>query len=360
MTVRARAELDRIAPYVPGSRACLPGGELASNESPVGPSPTVGPAITRILGSVGRYPDPLADEVRETLADLHHVHSDQILVSNGADELIYLLLWAFGGAGSGVVTADPSYRLPEICAYLASAEVVKVPLIDWRLDLRAMALVDADIAYICNPHNPTGTALDSAAVEVFVEATKAKLVIVDEAYVDFADHPEDISLLPGKVAEKVVVLRTLSKVYGLAGLRIGYLVGDPALIATLRKIRPPFSVNVAAQAAAVAALGDQEHRNSVRAYVKECRTRLTDLLRSHGYRVVASQASFVLVETDDSATFVARLAEAGVAVRRGEDLNMPGTVRITVPSPKGFQMLVDALDGDGATSSCESPRKSAV
>jgi histidinol-phosphate aminotransferase len=154
---------------------------MASNESALGASPAVVAAINNAARSVHRYPDPLAEELRKELAALHGVDVDQILVGNGSDELIYLLAWTYLAQGGRAVCADPAYRIDEISTMVVDAELVKVPLLDWAHDLEAMAQVDADIAYVVNPHNPTGTTRSMSDIKRFVVNSKARLVVVDEA-----------------------------------------------------------------------------------------------------------------------------------------------------------------------------------
>lgn len=343
MKLAARPWLDVIQPYLPGKRAASSAGSLASNESPLGASPAVRAAVAAALQRAHRYPDPLADELRAALAALHQVDAEQILVGNGSDELIYLLAWAFLAQSGHAVCADPAYRIDEISSYVVGARLTKVPLRDRRHDLAAMAAVDADVAYVVNPHNPTGTVRTRAEIEQFVATSRAGLVVMDEAYVEFADDPDALTAMPLVETGRVAVLRTFSKIYGLAGLRVGYLVTEPGVIDTLRKIRAPFSVGTLAQAAAVAALRDPGHATRVREHALAGRNTVTELFEAAGYPVVPSQANFVLVEAADEAALVERLARCGVSVRPGSTLGVPGAVRVSVPSDEGLRMLERAL-----------------
>src|SRR2546426_11161751 len=189
-----RPWISQIEPYVPGKPAEGDAGSLASNESPFGPSPTVHEAVLGTLARLHRYPDPLADELRRVLGRDLDVNPECILVGNGSDELLYLLSLAFASGGS-VVCADPPYRLDELVARVVGATPVKVPLVEWRHDLDSMAAVEADVAIICNPHNPTGTAVVRASLEDFLDRCRAKVVVVDEAYVEFMDNPQMASVV---------------------------------------------------------------------------------------------------------------------------------------------------------------------
>ncbi|HEX5511979.1 MAG TPA: histidinol-phosphate transaminase [Actinomycetales bacterium] len=341
--IAPRPWLDRIDPYRPGKHAANPEGSMASNESALGASPRVVEAVATAAVTAQHYPDPLANDLRTELAARHGVAPEQILVGNGSDELIYLLAWAFLAQGGHAVCADPPYRIDEISAHVVNAELTKVPLVDWAHDLDAMAEVDADIAYVVNPHNPTGTTRSLADIERFADTCRSRLVVVDEAYIDFADDPDAATAIPLARSGKAAVLRTFSKAYGLAGLRVGYLVGDSELLDTLRKIRAPFSVSSLAQAGALAGLRDEDHRRKVVSHTVESRRRVTDLFESAGYRTVPSQANFVLVQAPDEQALVSQLAEHGVSVRPGSSLGLPGTVRVSVPSDRGLELLQLAL-----------------
>ncbi|MFF4827764.1 histidinol-phosphate transaminase [Streptomyces sp. NPDC001312] len=341
--IKPRPWLSRIQPYRPGVHASSEDGSLASNESPLGASPRVGRAVAEAAAGAHQYPDPLAGELRGELARLHQVAPEQILVGNGSDELIFLLAWAYLAHGGRAVCADPAYRMDEISSQVVGAHLTKVPLRAWAHDLDAMAELDADIAYVVNPHNPTGTALPLAALERFVAESRARLVVVDEAYIDFTDDPSTTTAMPLAREGRVAVLRTFSKIHGLAGLRVGYLVADSAIVETLRKIRAPFSVGVLAQAAGLAALRDAGHHQAVRRHTLTHREALTSLVTRAGYQVVPSQANFVLVEARDETELIDRLARHGVAVRPGSALGVPGTVRISVPTTRGLELVERAL-----------------
>jgi histidinol-phosphate aminotransferase len=216
-------------------------------------------------------------------------------------------------------------------------------MIEWRHDLAQMAAVDVDLAFICNPHNPTGTAHRREEIESFVRDSRARLVIIDEAYIDFADDPAAMTALPLLASGRVAVLRTFSKIGGLAGARLGYLVAAAEVVGTLRTIRPSFSVSSIAQAAGLAVLADHGYRGMVRSYTLQARDRLARLLRARGLESVPSQANFLLVIAPDESQLVAHLETEGISVRPGTSLGIPGTVRVSMPSEEGFRMLERAL-----------------
>jgi histidinol-phosphate aminotransferase len=338
-----RRGLSAIPAYIPGRKAPTEPGNLAANEFPLGPSPAVLAAIGSASSHVHRYPDPLADELREVLSDELEVERDQILIGNGSDELLYLLMSSLDQATSRIAIADPPYQLHRLVPRIFGIETVSVPLVDWTHDLSGFSRVDANAAMICNPHNPTGTSVSRKQIASCAAAIPATPFVVDEAYIEFADDPESLSCVPLTGDGDVSVMRSLSKSLAIAGLRVGYLVGSTELIALLRKIRPPFSVNSLAQAAAVAALRDREYRDFTRTHVQAMRLKLVELLNAFGYESIPSQANFVLVKIPDEERFRARLFESGVSVRPGSHLGVEGTVRVTVPSEEGLVLLERAL-----------------
>jgi histidinol-phosphate aminotransferase len=343
MTIAPRPWVGELDPYVPGHPAVSEDGSLASNESALGASPAVRAAIIEAAGRVHRYPDPLADDVRAALAAELGVDANSIVVGNGSDELIYLLVTAFAAMGGRVVCADPPYQMHDIVPRALGCQVTRVPLLEWGHDLDAMARIRAELAFICNPHNPSGTAVDGTEIARFSARCRASLVVVDEAYIDFAGDPQAATALDLLPQGNVVVMRTFSKLHGLAGLRIGYLVGPPEVVATLRKVRPPFSVNAIAQSAALAALADRPYRTRVREQTLAAREATVALFEEAGYETVSSQANFILVLTPDADKLAGALAVRGVSVRPGCALGVAGAVRVSIPSQAGLALLEQAL-----------------
>jgi histidinol-phosphate aminotransferase len=355
MTIAPRPWVAALDPYVPGRPAVSEDGSLASNESALGASPAVQAAIAAAAARVHRYPDPLAGEVRAALAAELGVDTDTILVGNGSDELVYLLVIAFAAMGGRTVCADPPYQMHDIVPRALGCQVTRVPLLRWVHDLDAMARVEAELAFIANPHNPTGTAVGHTEIARFAARSKAGLVVVDEAYIDFADDPEAATALDLVGLGNVVVMRTFSKLHGLAGLRIGYLVGPRDLVATLQKVRPPFSVNAVAQAAAVAALADRDYRTRARAATLAARDATVALFEAAGFATVPSQANFILVPTPDADELAGALASRGVSVRPGRALGVADAVRVGVPSRSGLALLERALAGAGGRAGAAGP-----
>lgn len=338
-TLEPRPWLSDLRPYVPGVPARDRNGSLASNENALGPTPQLDGAVPGSFADAARYPDALSMDLVRKIAEVHDVPEDTILVGNGSDELIQLLVTAYAAFGGRVVCADPPYQLHEKLPVMLGADVTKVPLQNWSHDLPAMRAIDANIAFVCNPHNPTGALISAQEVLEFARGSRAALTVVDEAYIEYADQGHEASVIQQAAQGDLAVLRTFSKFYGLAGLRVGYLVADPSIIRTLHAIRLPFSVNRVAQRAAELALSDREHCAWVRENNRRLREQLTDAFRRSGYEVLPSQTNFVLVLAEDEDRLQEQLRDAGIQVRSGTSLGIPGAVRISVPNEAGMEMF---------------------
>lgn len=321
MNVRIRPAVEALPAYVPG-RAQRGAVKLSSNENPEPPHTAVLAAARAALDGANRYPDMGAVDLRGAIADLHGVTPDRVCVGTGSSAVLLAALSAVCTPGSRVVFPWRSFESYPIAIPASGGEPVPVPLTaDWGVDLDALAAaVDQDTAavIVCTPNNPTGPALTVDEVRSFVERVPDRvLVLVDEAYVEYATAPGTGTCLPLVAAHpNVLVLRTFSKAYALAGLRVGYGVGHPDLVAAVSKVLVPFGVSSVAQAAALAALADPGRlANSVAATVAE-RERLVAELRSVGYVVPDSQSNFLWIPSDQSGPdFVAACAGAGLIVR---------------------------------------------
>jgi len=320
--------------------------KLASNECPYEPFPPVVEAIGRQASGINRYPDNGTHEVRSALGAFLDVSPDQLWLGGGSNELIYVTALAVGGPGTSAVYAAPSFGLYRIASRLAMSEGIEVPLdSDYRHDLDAMLAAirpDTTVVYLCNPNNPTGTHVSSARVEAFLDAVPERiLVVVDEAYLEFPTAPDFASALPLVLDRgNVVVARTFSKAYGLAGLRAGYFVGPESTLDELRRIQLPFSVSTLAQVAAVEAL---KHQDLLRERMEANRVGLetiTDGLRARGVDFADSQTNFVYVlpPMDPTGCFEA-LQERGVIVR-----DVGGAIRISVGTEDENLRMLIALD----------------
>lgn len=321
--------------------------KLASNENPFGPSPRAVEAVRQALGGLHRYPDGACFRLREKLAARLAVAPGQLVFGCGADELLELVAKAFLGPGDECVFAWPSFAMYPIVARGMGATPIAVPLdADLVHDLDAMRAAVTPrtrIVMICNPNNPTGTSLGAAVFDRFAAQLPDDVVLlVDEAYVDFARRPDFPDSL-GWVARRpgTLVVRTFSKISGIAGLRVGFGVADRELAGYLERARHPFNVNLLAEAAAVAALDDHEHRErTVRANAEGVAS-LRRELGALGIETWPSEANFVLARPGDGVYDF--LLREGVIVRPLGGFGLPDHVRITVGLPKENERLVEAL-----------------
>ena len=321
---RFRSVLDQYATYQPGQRVASPDGKsykLASNESPYGPLPSVARAIAAAATDVNWYPDNTAAALIEAIARRHNVPPAHIAVGCGSVGVTQQLLAAAAEPGDEVLFAWRSFEAYPILVPLTGASSVRIPLRDETHDLAAMA--DAitprtRVIFVCNPNNPTGTIVHRPELEEFLDRVPADcLVVLDEAY---ADYVRDTSVPDGTVLYRdrpnVAVLRTFSKAHGLAGLRVGYLVGHEPVAAAVRTTMLPFAVNALAQTAAIASLAaEAELLERVDQAVKE-RARVRDELLALGWAVPPTEANFVWLRLgEDTQDFAAACARAGVSVR---------------------------------------------
>ena len=358
MKLSIPASINAIAPYVPGKpmetlerelgiRDAI---KLASNENPLGPSPMAIEAMAGALNRMHRYPDGACHELVEQLAAHLSVDRHQIVLGNGSDDILALLARVLLQPGDEVIIPSPSFLLYSTAALSAGAVPVVVPLKDMVIDLPA--LLDrvgpkTRMVFICNPNNPTGTVVGRQGLEQFlVSLPEHVVVVVDEAYFEFVrdDSCESgMAFLDAPVA--VVTLRTFSKVYGLAGLRVGYGVMPAELTDPLHRVRMPFNVNTMAQVAAVAALQDIDFFNRTVDLVHQGLDWLYVEMEKRGLRYFPSQSNFFLIDVQQSAqvVFEAMLRE-GVIIRAMTSYGYPEYIRVNVGLPSENQRFLEALD----------------
>lgn len=331
--------------------------ELGSNENPYGPSPAARAAVVGQLDALHRYPDPLGADLKRALATIHGVDTTQILLGNGSHELLMQLAQAFAGPGCEVVFSRYGFAAFAL-ATRASGATMRVaealprtsamPL-GHDLDAIAAAVTQATrLVYLANPNNPTGTWFGHAELVAFMARVPPDVIVVmDEAYAEMADADADAaSALPlVRTHPNLVLTRTFSKAYGLAGLRVGYLIGAPGLVAVMERIRESFNVNGPALAACEAALGDTGHLQRACARNAEQRSTLADALRARGLAVLPSQTNFVLVEFGArTAALEAALVARGVVLRPMAGYGLPDWLRITVGTAVENSRLLVTLD----------------
>jgi histidinol-phosphate aminotransferase len=348
----------RIAPYVPGKpidelarEYGLAGAsivKLASNENPRGPSPRVRDAIAAAAADVTRYPDGNAFALKTALAARYGVSREQIVIGNGSNDVLELAAQAFLRPGDHAVYSEHAFAVYPLATQARGATGIEVPARDYGHDLDAMleAITPRTrLVFIANPNNPTGTWLPPAAVKAFLAAVPDEVVVVlDEAYAEYLgkEQRSPSATWLGEHAN-LIVSRTFSKAYGLAGLRIGFGLMDAVVADLLNRVRQPFNVNSVAQAAALAALADVEYVAESAALNRAGLRELASALDAMGVGHVPSHGNFLLVHVGDAAKVYERLLRQGVIVRPVGNYGLPHHLRVTVGLPAENQRFIGAL-----------------
>ena len=353
MSIRVHPSIAKLVPYSPGKPldelerelGIRDAVKLASNENPLGPSPKALEALDAGKETLHLYPDGGAHHLTRALADRWKVTGDQIVVGNGSDEIISLLVKTFMSPGEEAVMADHTFVMYKLAVTGGHGVCVEVPLKDWRHDLPAMARAVTNrtrIVFVCNPNNPTGTMVTRDEVREFMAAVPDDVIVVfDEAYYEYVRDPQYPDTLEYvRQNRPVVVLRTFSKIYGLAGLRIGYGITTPEITGYLHRVRNPFNANSLAQFAARAALGDEQHVAASRALNEAEMASVDNGLRALGLAPLPSQANFLYFDTHrDGRAVFDRLLQEGVIVR-----HICGSMlRVTIGRPEENLRFLTAL-----------------
>ena len=320
--------------------------KLASNENPFGPSPLGKAAALRAIEQSELYPDGGCVALRTKLGKIYGFEANQFVIGNGSNELIELLGHVFLQPGDEVVMGNPSFAVYKLVTLLFGAKPVEVPLVNHTHDLAALAAAvtpRTKLVFVPSPNNPMGTANTEAELLAFARALPEHVVFVfDEAYAEYLDNPPDLRALI-REGRKVVCLRTFSKIYGLASLRVGFGYAEPELAALLTRVRQPFNVNAIGQAAALAALDDY-------AFIQKCTrenrlglARLESGFNALGLEIVPSVANFLLVKVGDGARVFIELQKRGVIVRPMRPYGMPEWLRVTVGTSAQNERLLSTL-----------------
>ena len=329
--------------------------KLDSNENPFGPSPLAVEAMQLALTSTHFYPDDDCTQLRSKLAACHAVSPQQVLVSAGSTEMLSLLCHTMLAPGLNAVTSELSFIIYGMLVHATGARLIQAPMRDNAFDLDAiLAAINPQtrIVFLANPNNPTGTVLDAPAVDKFLAEVPAHVVVVlDEAYYDFAAHFAALrkveysrSLEYVRRDADVIVLQTFSKAHGLAGLRVGYGLGSAELLAYCARMRNTYSVSSAAQAAALAALDDQNHIARVVSNNASQAQILTEGLSALGHRVVPTAANFLYCDVGkDASALAVRLRNEGISVRPLGAWGAPGSIRVTIGTPEQNQLFLTAM-----------------
>ncbi|WP_455377842.1 histidinol-phosphate transaminase [Petrachloros mirabilis] len=353
MPLNVHPDIAALSPYVPGKpieelqreMGLARVIKLASNENPLGPSPKALAVLNEGAATLHRYPDGGGFRLREALAERWKVTSDHIILGNGSDEILGLLARTFLSPGDEAIMADHTFVIYKMEVMAAHGRAVTVPLKQWRHDLPSMA--DAvtprtRLIFVCNPNNPTGTMVSADEVDAFLTRVPEDVIVVfDEAYFEYvrsSEFPDSMAYV--KQARNVIVLRTFSKIYGLAGLRIGYGVTTPEITNYLNRVRPPFNANSMAQRAALAALADDEHVANSRAMNRAGMEQVAGGLKALGLSPIPSEANFIYVDIarDGRQVFEALLRQ-GIIVRHIEGR----MIRVTIGQREENEAFLIAL-----------------
>ena len=351
-----RPNIANILPYPPGKPIEEVKRELgvnevikmASNENALGPSPKALEAIKKAATDVNLYPDGNAYYLKQKLAQKLGVSIDEIIVGNGTDEIIRIITETFLNPGEEVVVAWPGFVIYSIATQVMAGALRRTPLKNYTHDLEAMLKAvtgKTKLIFIANPNNPTGTMVDKNEVESFMEKVPNDVIVVfDEAYYEYADKNFPKTLQYMKEGRNVIILRTFSKIYGLAGLRVGYAVAKKEILVEMNRIRQPFNVNRIAQSAAIAALDDTEHVRKSIAMNEEGKEFLYGELDSLGLEYVPTVANFILVNIEkDGRKVYEQLLKEGVIVRPVDNYDLPNFIRVTICKPSENKKFIKSL-----------------
>ncbi len=322
--------------------------KVASNENALGPSPKALAAIHDSANDMHLYPDGGTYELRQAIAEALDLSPANILPGNGSNELIELLGHVYLGEGTNIVMAQQAFIVYRLVAAAFGATVIDVPMKDFAHDLEAMLAAITDqtrIVFIANPNNPTGTSVSPDALEQFIDRVPPHvLVCIDEAYIELMARDEQPRTLAWVRDERpVIILRTFSKTYGLAGLRVGYGMAAPELIALLHRVRQPFNVNAMAQTAAIAAIADDQHVKDSRTLVEDGLQQLSQGFDALGLPYVPSVANFMLVHVGQGRAVFDALRRAGIIVRPMDAYGLPEYVRVTVGTHSENERVLKAM-----------------
>ncbi|RJQ42749.1 MAG: histidinol-phosphate transaminase [Nitrospiraceae bacterium] len=352
--IHAPEHIKSISPYVPGKpveelerELGISGSiKLASNENPLGPSPLAIRELRKGIRGLNRYPDGSCFYLKDALSAKLNIRPEEILFGNGSNELIELAVRTFMSPGDEAIMAHPSFVVYSMIVQAVNGRSIMAPLKDWRHDLDEMAAritPKTKIIFIANPNNPTGTVNTKAEMERLMnKVPEGVLVVVDEAYCEYVASPEYAdSLKYFRNGRDILILRTFSKIYGLAGLRIGYGIANPSLTTEMNRVRQPFNVNSLAQKAASAALNDEKHIARSKRKNEAGKKYLYKELGKLGFTFVPTEANFIYVPLKDHGAFSLynALLREGVIVRpMGQD-----AVRVTIGLPEENRKLIAAL-----------------
>lgn len=322
--------------------------KLASNENPLGPSPAALTAMERVLKQLHLYPDGNAFYLKRKLAAKLNVETNNLILGNGSNEILEFIGHALMKPGVDVVVSQYCFAVYPIVTHLLGANLITVPAKNHGHDLRAMRAAvtpQTKVVFVANPNNPTGTLAAREEVLGLIDRVPPDVLLaMDEAYIEFLDEPLDLlPLIRAGKKPNLLLMRTFSKIYGLAGLRLGYGIGHPELIAALEKVRQPFNINSLVQAGALAALDDHDHIARTRANNARGRKFFEEAFRAMGLEFVPSSANFILVRVGDGQRVFNELQKKGVITRPMGGYQLPEWNRITIGTPAENERCLSEL-----------------
>jgi histidinol-phosphate aminotransferase len=345
MTKYFRSNVDAMASYIPGEQPQRGTQiiKLNSNENPYPPSPAALAVLQNIDGEwLRRYPEPFAGDFRQAASQVLGVPSDWIIVGNGSDELLSVVIRACAEPGRKVVYPMPTYVLYRTLAQMQNADIAEIPYSDdYRLPLEELIATNGSVTFIASPNSPSGHVVATDDLRKLASHLSGVLVI-DEAYIDFT---EENALALVKEHENVIVMRTLSKGYSLAGLRLGFGVANPKLLQGLFKVKDSYNIDAIACAIGTAAITDQAYKNACVVKIKASRNQLVTDLKQLGFHVWDSQANFLLAQPPkgNAEYLYQKLKEQGILIRYFQQPGLDNKLRITVGTDEQNQILVEAL-----------------
>ncbi len=322
--------------------------KLASNENPLGGSPKARLAIKRALSQINRYPEGDCFYLRQALSRKYKLSPRRFIFGNGSDELIDIIIKTFVEEDENIITADTTFLEYQILAQVLGRRMIKVPLSDFTYDLKAMLKKinkKTKVIFIANPNNPTGTYVNKRQLDEFLNRVPRRVIVVlDEAYdifVDAADFPRSLDYLK---RGNVIILKTFSKSFGLAGLRIGYAAASPRLISYMQRARQPFNVNLLAQVGAAAALEDEAFIKKTRRIILQGKDYLYRQLTKLGLRFLPSAANFILIDAGrNGKTLHKRMLKSGVIIRDMQQYGLDNFIRVTVGTLSENKRFIEVL-----------------
>jgi len=352
-----RETIKQITPYSPGKSSQEAKEELgleeitklASNENPLGPSPRAIEAMQEAAAEVYFYPDPVCRDLTRALAELCDADPEGIVIGRGSDEIIHMMGLAFVNPGEEIIYSDPWFALYPMTTAIMEGRALAVPHRDFVHDLEAMAAAITDktkLVFISNPYNPTGTIVAAEQVAEFMDAIPDHVIVgFDEAYYEYVDDPDyPDSLAYVREGRNVVVLRTFSKAYGLAGLRIGYGIAPLGLATALKQVREPFNISGISQVAALASLADPDQVQRSFQLVQDGKGYLYEQFEQMGLEYVPTQANFIFLDVGiDSRECFDGLMRRGVTVRTGDIFGLPTHIRVTIGTMEQNRQFIEAL-----------------